>query len=115
MSDRKTAKRRSVTANGRELPHYSDILAEKLTDPQFAADYEAAKIETAFALELGRARDARKLSQRELGDIAGMKQPQINRYEKGRIPDIPQLRQLLKALNARFTMEPDGTINVETL
>jgi ribosome-binding protein aMBF1 (putative translation factor) len=110
----KTARdpRKPVVINGIEMIRLNEGLADKLADPDVAAELEGARLEAAFALALGRARDARQLSQQQLGDLAGIKQPQINRYEKGTIPDVEQLRRLVKALNARFVIEPNGNVAI---
>ncbi len=63
----------------------------------------------AFARELGRlVRDRRAelgLSQTELAERCGMKQPQISRFETGgTVPTLPLLRRLARALDSDLTV-----------
>ncbi|MFI0937565.1 helix-turn-helix domain-containing protein [Streptomyces sp. NPDC021020] len=63
----------------------------------------------AFARELGRlVRDRRAelgLSQTDLADRCGMKQPQISRLETGgTVPTLPLLRRLARALDSDLTI-----------
>jgi transcriptional regulator with XRE-family HTH domain len=65
--------------------------------------------EPALARELGRLvqdrRTALGLSQAELAQRCGMKQPQISRIEGGgTVPTIPLLRRLAQALDAELTI-----------
>jgi transcriptional regulator with XRE-family HTH domain len=60
---------------------------------------------TALARELGRLVHDRRtelgLSQAELAERCGMKQPQISRFEAGgTVPTLPMLRRLAHALGA---------------
>ncbi|MGW1159667.1 helix-turn-helix domain-containing protein [Streptomyces sp. NPDC002513] len=64
---------------------------------------------TALARELGRLiRDRRielRLSQTELAERCGMKQPQISRFEAGgTVPTLPMLRRLARALGADLSI-----------
>ena len=98
-----------------DFPKYSDYLAKKLEDPEFAAEYAKATIETRFALELSRARESRGMSQAELAEITKIKQPMLSRYERGQMPEVPTLRKIAAALNARITIGADGALSVELI
>lgn len=74
-----------------------------------SADYERIYEETELAHDLGQMvydrRTALGLSQSELADRCGMKQPQISRIEGGgTVPTIPLLRRLARALDADLTI-----------
>ena len=87
---------------------WKDYIANELKDPEFAAAYDEAGKEVAFAIALAKAREARGLTQAELAEIVSCKQPQLARYERGQLPNSATLRRLAAALNARITIEPDG-------
>ncbi|WP_406286921.1 helix-turn-helix domain-containing protein [Streptomyces sp. NBC_00209] len=64
---------------------------------------------TELARELGRLVHERRtelgLSQAELADRCGMKQPQVSRFEAGgTVPTLPLLRRLADALGADLTI-----------
>jgi len=79
-----------------------------MQDPEFAEEYNLTKPEFDFALALTMAREARNLTQVQLSEATGIKQPMISRYERGQIPELPTLRKLAAALNARIIIEPNG-------
>jgi DNA-binding XRE family transcriptional regulator len=86
-----------------------DYIAEQVSaDPDFAGELAAAQRETEFAFQLARLREARRLTQRELADLAGIKQPQLARIERGQTPTLPTLKRLAQALKARIVIEPEG-------
>lgn len=58
-------------------------------------------------------REKRGLTQSQLAELVGAKQPMIARYEKGQIPSVPMLQKLTHALSAVFTMKPDGSVIFE--
>jgi transcriptional regulator with XRE-family HTH domain len=54
------------------------------------------------------------MSQRGLAEKSGIKQPMINRIERGsQSPKPITLLRLLAALDGVLTMRPDGTIHVQ--
>ena len=54
-----------------------------------------------IAEKLRSAREALGMSQKELAELCGIEQPHISAYENGRIPTIPTLQKLCKALGLK--------------
>lgn len=77
-------------------------------NPEFAAEYAKAQMETRFAVALAMLREERGLTQQEVADKAGLKQPMLARYENGQIPTVPTLQRLAAALDARVLLSPDA-------
>ncbi len=98
----------------RDRPTLTDYLAEQMRDPEFAREYAKAKRETDFALALTRLREAQGLTQEQLGAKSGIPQETLSRLERGRIPALPTLRRLAKALNATVLILPDERILLTT-
>ncbi|MGD6744851.1 helix-turn-helix domain-containing protein [Streptomyces sp. BH106] len=74
------------------------------------AEYDRMYEEAELAHDLGQLvydrRTALGLSQVELAERCGMKQPQISRIEGGgTVPTIPLLKRLARALDAELTIE----------
>lgn len=77
---------------------FEDWEARQLGDPEF----QAAAREQEPAYQVARLRLLRGLTQGQLAKRIGTQQPSIARLESGKKdPDIPFLRQIAKALNAR--------------
>lgn len=77
---------------------YEDWLAEQMKDPEFRAGYEA--LEPAY--QLTRLRIAKGLTQAQLAELVGTKQPGIARLESGKTePKLSFLRRVAKALGYR--------------
>jgi len=103
MSQRKPTRRtRSASASWRD---YAD---RQLKDPAFRAEYEALEPEFSLIRQLIDLRIRRGLSQRQLAERAGMKQPSIARLEGGRPTTLRTLRRVADALDAdvRVTVVP---------
>lgn len=81
-----------------------DYLAErKRTEPAFREAFQEAFEKHQFSRELKQAREARGLSQVQLAELVGTKQPAIARLESGRVtPRIDLLQKIAKALNMRL-------------
>jgi ribosome-binding protein aMBF1 (putative translation factor) len=84
-------------------------------DPGFAKLLAEAQIETNFAVSVALLRERAGLTQRELADRAGIKQPMLARIERGQIPTVPTLRKLANALNARVVITGEGGVVMEPL
>ena len=93
-------------------PH-REFVAEQCQDPEFAQAYAKARQEVAFAVALARLREERGLTQKALGERAGIRQPVVARYERGTLPNLANLQKLAGALHARVTIQPDGTVLLE--
>jgi len=80
---------------------FEDGLDELLQDPEFRAEYEASDP----AYQLARLRIQRGLTQKELADMVGTKQPSIARLESGNGGDTLLLRTV-QALGAQIKIVP---------
>ncbi len=94
------------------FPKLTDVLADKLKNPDFAEGYAQAKSELNLAIELSKAREARHLTQAQLAEMTGIKQQMLSRIERGQVPELPSLAKIATALNIRVTLEPDGSATV---
>jgi transcriptional regulator with XRE-family HTH domain len=90
-----------------------ELISEQLrTDPEFRADWERTPLARAVAVAIVRYRTDHDLSQRELGERLGMKQPQVARLELGEVnPTIETLTRVSAQLGIEFTIDvrPAGT------
>ena len=90
-----------------------ELIAEQLrTDFEFRAEWERTALARAIAVAIVRYRGEHDLSQRELGQRLGMKQPQVARLELGEVnPSMETLMRLSAALGIEFTIDvrPTGT------
>lgn len=85
---------------------WTEKRGEIMSRPGAGATYEATRIR----YELGRAvrmrREALGLTQSQLADLAGLKQPAVARFEAGgTMPTIPMLERLAEALEMRVSVE----------
>ena len=80
----------------------NEILKEKLRDPEFRQAYE--ELEPAY--QVARLRIMRGLTQTQLAELVGTKQPSIARLESGQ--DAPRLSFLKKVVGAL-----GGTLSVK--
>lgn len=82
-------------------PEYQTLdsyLAEQMQDPEFRAAYEALKP----AYQIARLRILRGLTQEQLAEKVGTKQPSIARLESGRSrPSLDFLQRVAEALDAQ--------------
>lgn len=88
-------------------PTLKQYLSGEMKDPEFRRLYEEADIELRVALEITRAREAKKMSQRELADALQTKQQTVSRIERGAqnvtIETLDRIaRALGKGLQVRF-------------
>lgn len=83
---------------------FRDYLNGKLENKKFALEYEKASDELDFALSLVRRREELELTQHDLAELTGIKQPMIARIEKGQIPTVPTLHRIAEALLARIVI-----------
>ena len=91
-------------------------VAEQIAaSPTFAEELTRAREGTRLGLALTEAREARSLTQRELSEKTGIKQPMLARIERGQMPTLPTLRRIAQALNARVVILPEGGIIVEAI
>jgi transcriptional regulator with XRE-family HTH domain len=90
-----------------------ELIAEQLgTDPEFRANWERTALARAVAVAIVRYRSEHDLSQRELAERLGMKQPQVARLELGEVnPSMETLMRVSAQLGMEFTIDvrPAGT------
>lgn len=91
-------------------------VAEQIAaSPTFAAELAKAREGTRLGLALTELREERSLTQREVSERTGIKQPMLARIERGQMPTLPTLRRIAQALNARVIIAPDTAIIVEAI
>ena len=89
---------------------HDEYLRGKLTNPEFASEFARAKRELEFAVSLALLREAQGWTQSDLEAQSGVPQETISRIERGRIPAVPTLKRLAKALNASVLILPDDRV-----
>ncbi len=96
-----------------EMKTNDELIAEQLrTDPEFRAEWERTALARAVAVTIVRYRAEHDLSQRELADRLGMKQPQVARLELGEVnPSVETLMRVSAQLGIEVTIDvrPAGT------
>lgn len=85
----------SIDINGEKFTTFSDYLNDETKVS--AAEKAQIEFETALIGKLIEAREEKGLSQRELAELSGVKQPAIARLESMRT--TPQIDTLFKILN----------------
>jgi transcriptional regulator with XRE-family HTH domain len=90
-----------------EMKTNDELIAEQLRiDPEFRAEWERTALARAVAVAIVRYRAAHGLSQRELAERLGMKQPQVARLELGEVnPSIDTLMRASSTLGLEFTID----------
>lgn len=91
------------------------VAEQTAANPIFAEELARAREGTRLGLALTEMRETRGLTQRELSEKTGIKQPMLARIERGQMPTLPTLRRIAQALNARVTILPDEGVVVEAL
>lgn len=96
------------------LPRFEDWEAERLQDPAFAAAAES--LEPGY--QVARLRMQHGLTQAQLAELVGTRQPSIARLENGTsAPSLSFLNKIAAALNAkievRFVAEPRAGYRVD--
>lgn len=89
-----------------ERKAWSEKRAEILSRPGAGSAYEAAKIRYELGLAVRLRRDELGLTQAQLAQRAGLKQPAVARFESGgTMPTIPMLERLAAALGLRLSVQ----------
>ena len=89
---------------------YEDWLARKLEDPEFRRAYD--DLEPAY--QVARLRIRRGLTQEQLAEKVGTKQPSIARLESGNvIPRLDFLRRVVEALGGTLMIRIEPTEETE--
>jgi transcriptional regulator with XRE-family HTH domain len=84
-----------------------ELIAEQLrTDPEFRAEWERTVLARAVAVAIVRYRAEHDLSQRDLAERLGIKQPQVARLELGEVnPGLETLMRISARLGIEFTID----------
>jgi transcriptional regulator with XRE-family HTH domain len=90
------------------MTSFKQFLEEELLDEEFAAHYDEASAEMDFALAVVLRREKLGLTQQELADSIGMKQPMVARIENGQMPTPRTLQRLAKGLNVGMLFTGEG-------
>ncbi len=95
----------SVKINNETYKTFSDIMNDNtVVSPEIKAEVE---FETALIGKIIEAREEKGLSQRELAELSGVKQPAIARLESGMtIPRVDTLIRLLVPLGKTIAIVP---------
>ena len=90
-----------------DMKSNDELIAEQLrTDPEFRAEWERTALARAVAVAVVRHRSEHDLSQRELAERLGMKQPQVARLELGEVnPSMETLMRASAQLGIEFTID----------
>lgn len=96
---------------------FNEYLKESLKDEKFAETYKEIKAETDLAIALTQRREELNLTQQQLAEMTGIKQPMLARIEKGQIPNPVTLQKIAKALQVGvvFTGENVRVVKAEYL
>lgn len=96
----------SVNINGEEFTTFNDIMNDdSLVTP---AERDTINFEVALIGKLIEAREQKGISQKELADLAGVKQPAIARLESMKAtPQIDTLFKVLKPFGYTLAIVPD--------
>jgi predicted transcriptional regulator len=89
---------------------HDQYLQSKMANPEFAEEFARVRRELEFAVSLARLREAQGWTQSDLEAHSGVPQETISRIERGRIPAVPTLKRLAKALNASVLILPDDRV-----
>ena len=95
--------------------HRQYVAEQIAASPTFADEMAHAREGTRLGLALAELREERGLTQREVSERTGIKQPMLARIERGQMPTLPTLRRIAQALNARVIIAPGMLIVVEAL
>lgn len=88
------------------LVPFAHVLAEQLRDPAFRERWERTALARAVAIAVVAYRAAHELSQRQLAEKLGMKQPAIARLEAGEHnPSVETLIHLSRTLGMEFLLD----------
>lgn len=93
---------------------WDDYVAEReARDPEFREACERLRPQFEFRLALIGARLDAGLTQRQMAERLGVKQPALARWEAGvNMPTLETLFRVAKALNLEFTISPDTPLTV---
>ncbi len=91
------------------------VAEQNAASPTFASELARAREGTRLGLVLTEMREARGLTQRELSEKTGIKQPMLARIERGQMPTLPTLGRIAQALSARVVILPGEDVLIEAV
>lgn len=80
---------------------FDEYVAQQMEEPSFRTEYEALEEEFAFIRQLIELRHQKGLTQAELAEQVGTRQPSISRLEHGQLGSFEFLRRVAEALDAQ--------------
>ena len=93
--------------------HRAYVREQQEKSPILAKALGSAQAEARLAVLLSQMRERRGWTQRQLADMAGIRQPQIARIESGTyFPSLDTLWKLADALNATVKIGPGRAISI---
>lgn len=92
------------------MTSFKEFLEEQLLDEEFAAHYDEVSAEMDFALAIALRREKLGLTQQQLADLTGIKQPMLARIEGGQMPTPRTLQRLAKGLKMGVLFTGDGVM-----
>jgi len=96
------------------LKSHRQYVQEQSEDEEFAREYEQARAQASFAVELAMARERQGLTQEQAARKAHIQQTTMARYERGHLPSTPTLLRLADALNAEIIFSSGG-VTIRTM
>jgi ribosome-binding protein aMBF1 (putative translation factor) len=85
---------------------WTEKRTEIMSRPDAAAAYDAARIRFELGEAIRQRREELGLTQAQLGERAGLKQPAVARFEAGgTMPTLPLLERLAAALELQLTVQ----------
>lgn len=90
------------------MTSFKQFLEEELLDEEFATHYDEVSAEMDFALAVVLRRKKLGLTQQQLAELIGMKQPMLARIETGQMPSPRTLQRLAKGLKVGMLFTGDG-------
>lgn len=90
-----------------DLKSIDQIIAERqASDPDFAEEWDRTAFARQVAITIAQYRAERGMTQRELAEVTGLKQPAIARLELGEsVPSLATLAKLSRATGLEFQVE----------
>jgi ribosome-binding protein aMBF1 (putative translation factor) len=90
---------------GSERESWSELREWRMSEPNAADAYDAARLAFELGAGVRELRLAREWSQADLASAAGMTQPAVARFEAGgTVPTLPLLGRIARALDADLTV-----------
>ena len=88
------------------LARAKDVLAKHLANPESRAEWERSALARAVAIAVVDYRAKHRVTQTQLAERLGLRQPHVARLELGEhTPSIEMLQRLSRVLGLRFIME----------